>query len=47
MKICFYANDQGELQGVRKFLFGIKYAMFNWRLTEIANDRAIVFLRFG
>ncbi|GMB67872.1 hypothetical protein PBNK5_13870 [Pectobacterium brasiliense] len=42
MKICFHANDLKKSQGVRRSLFIIKYAMFNWRLTGIANDKDAV-----
>jgi hypothetical protein len=44
MIICFHANDLKKSQGVRRSLFIIKYAMFNWRLTGIANDKDIVLL---
>ncbi|GKX38790.1 hypothetical protein SOASR014_25290 [Pectobacterium carotovorum subsp. carotovorum] len=46
MKICFHANDLKKSQGVRRSLFIIKCAMFNWRLTGIANDNDVAFLTF-
>ncbi|KFF72655.1 hypothetical protein IW01_01735 [Pectobacterium brasiliense] len=30
----------------KKFLFIIKYAMFNWRLIKVANDKAIMLFTF-
>lgn len=46
MKIFFHANDLKKSQGVRRSLFIIKCAMFNWRLTGIANDNDVAFLTF-